>query len=147
MKIIINENENVKETEITINCRVVNENISKIIASLRSLDQNITGIRNGQTYLLKPWDILYIDTVDRKTFLYGIQEVYETPLRLYELEDNLAAYDFMRATKSSIINFNKIKSLRPDFGNRLVVTMDNNEKLNISRQYVPTFKAKLGVDK
>lgn len=147
MKITINENEKLQETEIIINCRTIDDKVSKIITSLRALNQNITGIRDGQTYLLKPSDILYIDTVDRKTFLYGASEVFETPLKLYELEDNLASYDFMRASKSSIINFNKIASLRPDFGGRLVVTMDNKEKLNISRQYVPTFKAKLGLNK
>ena len=34
-------------------------------------------------------DILYIDTADKKTFLYTEKAVYESALRLYELEDAL----------------------------------------------------------
>ena len=89
--------------------------------------------------------ILYIDTVDKKTFFYTSKEVYETPLRLYELEEQLISSDFFRASKSTIINFNQIQSLRPDFGGRMLVQMNNGENLNVSRQYVSTIKEKLGL--
>jgi DNA-binding LytR/AlgR family response regulator len=83
--------------------------------------------------------------VDRKTFIYGAKKVFETPLRLYELEERLPADDFFRAGKSCILNFSKIKALRPDFGGRLAVTLENGEKQSVSRQYVPTVKEKLGI--
>lgn len=38
--------------------------------------------REDRTFLLDAGDILYIDTADKKTFLYTAREVYETPLRL-----------------------------------------------------------------
>ena len=88
---------------------------------------------------------LYADTADKKTFLYTQNAVYETPLRLYELEEQLAARDFVRAGKSVLLNFAHVAALRPDFGGRMQVTMSNGEVVMASRQYVPALKAKLGL--
>lgn len=146
MKITIHENESIQETEVIIKCRQADEQVLRIVAGLRANDKKITGLCGGQTYLLGLQDILYIDTTDRKTFLYTAKQVYETPFRLYELEEQLAPEDFFRATKSSVINFAKIVSLRPEFGGRMLVTMENGEKLTVSRQYVPVIRQKLGIE-
>lgn len=144
MKITINVDGTYTETEITINCSHMNEELERVIASLRALDMKLTGIKNNQTYILDASQILYIDTVDKKTFLYTKTDVYETMLRLYELEQELSASDFFRAGKSSIINFNRIRSLKSDIDGRFIVTMENNEKLIVSRQYASFIKKKLG---
>ena len=39
--------------------------------------------------------MLYIESVDKRTFLYTEESVYETPLRLYELEERLAPYTYI----------------------------------------------------
>jgi DNA-binding LytR/AlgR family response regulator len=145
MKIIINENPNINETEIIINCLQANEQIMRICAGLRIYDKKITGLLDEQIHLLALSDILYIESVDRKTFLYTTDELYETPLKLYELEDRLVGDDFIRTTKSSIINFNKVKSLRSDFGGKLLCTLENDEVITVSRQYAGAIKQKLGL--
>jgi len=145
LKIHINQQGDIAETEITINCRQINPEIEKIISLLRVMDLKLTGVRESQTYILDAAKILYIDTVDKKTFFYTKTEVYETTLKLYELEERLSANDFLRANKSCIINFNQIKSIKADLDGKLLVTMNNDEKLFISRQYATNFKEKLGV--
>jgi DNA-binding LytR/AlgR family response regulator len=147
VKIVINENPAITEPEIIINCRETDEQILRICAGLRAFEKKITGLHDGQTFLLSPSDILYADTVDRKTFLYSSGQVYETPLKLYELEERLAGEDFIRITKSCILNFGKVKSLRGDFGGRLLCTLDNGESLSVSRQYAVAIKQKLGLMK
>jgi len=144
VKININIDKNYAETEITINCAVMSDELEKVITSLRALDFKLTGTKDGQTHILDASQILYIDTVDKKTFIYAKAAVYETNLRLYELEENLSMRDFFRAGKSSIINFNKIKSLKSDIDGRIVVVMENNERLIVSRQYTEFIKNKLG---
>ena len=146
MKIILEESAHIEETQITITCRQVDEQILRMIASLRAFDKKITGIKDGQTFLLTPGDILYCDTTDRRTFLYTNDQVYETPLKLYELLERLSQEEFLRASKSSIINFSKIKSLRPDFSGRLTATMENGEQLTISRQFTPDIRKKLHME-
>ena len=145
MKIHINENPLLSETEVTINCQETDESILKIVSLLKVFDKKITGIKDGEMFILDAQKILYIDTVDKKTFFYTNKEVYETPLKLYELEDKLIGSDFFRASKSTIINFRQIKSLRPEFGGKMLVTMNNDERLYVSRQYVHTIKEKLGL--
>lgn len=144
MKIRIEEDTAAEDLEITIRCRQTNETVIRILEMLRMTDKKLTGHRDGRTYLLDVSQILYIDTVEKRTFLYTEQEVYETSLKLYELEDRLESCDFFRASKSSIINFNQIQSLRPEFGGTIQVTMNNGERLNVSRQYAKQIKEKLG---
>jgi len=114
-----------------------------MVAGLRTFDKKITGLIGDQTFLLTPSEILYADTVDRRTFLYGETQVYETPLKLYELVEQFAGDEFFRASKSCVVNFSKIRSLRPDFGGRMTVIMENEEQLTVSRQFVPEIKKKL----
>jgi len=147
VKIIINENATIDETEIIINCRQADEQIMRICAGLRVFDKKVTGFLDGQTFLLNASDILYVETVERKTFLYTAGQVYETPLKLYELEERLAGEDFIRATKSCVLNFAKVKSLRGDFGGRMLCTLENGEIVTVSRQYATTIKQKLGITK
>jgi len=144
LKVNINIDGRYAETEITINCAAMSEELERVIATLRALDFKLTGVKDGQTHILDASQILYADTVDKKTFLYAKTDVYETSLRLYELESHLPGNDFFRAGKSSIINFNKIKSLKADVGGRIIVVMENNEKLIVSKQYAAFIKEKLG---
>jgi len=144
MIIKINIDEKYAETEITINCGAMNDELEKVIATLRVLDCKLTGTLNNQTHILDASRILYIDTTDGKTFFYTENDVYETSLRLYELEQRLPTNVFFRAGKSSIINFDKIKALKSDIDGKIIVTMENDEKLIVSRQYTSYVKNKLG---
>lgn len=145
MKIHINEDSQYRETEITINCSRLSPEIEKLISMMRVLDLKLTGKKDGQTYILDAAKVLYIDTVDKKTFFYTKNDVYETDLKLYELEEQLAAMDFLRASKSCIINLRQIVSIKPDIDGKLLVTMSNSEKLYVSRQYSPVIRTRLGV--
>ncbi len=145
MKIHINEDPSFSETEITINCNKLDTNVEKLISMLRVMDLKLTGKKDNQTYILDASQVLYIDTVDKKTFFYTNTNFYETDLKLYELENQLYALDFIRISKSCIINFNHINSIRADIDGRLLVTMSNKEKIIVSRQYAPIIKKKLGV--
>ena len=144
LKIQIEEDASLEELEITIRCKQNNDAVIRLLEILRMTDKKLTGHKENRTYLLDVNQILYIDTVEKKTFLYTEQEVYETPLRLYELEERLESCDFFRASKSSIINFNQIESLKPEFGGTMQVMMSNGERLNVSRQYAKVIKEKLG---
>ena len=144
MKINIDVDGNHEETEITIKCNAMSDELEKVIATLRALDCKLTGKIGGLTYIIDASKVFYIDTVDKKTFLYTESDVFETALRLFELEELLPAHDFFRAGKSSIINFNKIKSMKSDIDGRIIVAMENDEKLVVSRQYTYFIKMKLG---
>lgn len=145
MKIIINEDMTIDETEIIINCKKSDNDIFKMLAVLRSFDQKLTGTKDGRTFIIDAADVMYCDSVDKKTFIYTIDGVYETPLRLYELEERLSHGDFFRSSKQNIINLTKIMSMRPEISGKMEVYLQSGERLYVSRQYVPTLKSKLGL--
>ncbi len=143
MKITLNQDPSFPEPEVIINCPQADEDILRLVAMLRIYQRKLLGVLNGERHLLDVKDILYIDTMDKKTFLYTGTAVYESALRLYELEDGLRELDFLRAGRSIIVNFRKIKSIRPELGGRMLVTMDNEEQVYVSRQYAGELKEKL----
>lgn len=143
MKITLNQDPSYPETEVIVHCPQVDEDILKLIATLRVYQKKLVGILDGERYLLDVKDILYIDTADKKTFLYTEKAVYQSALRLYELEDALKEMDFFRAGRSIILNFRWVRSVHPELGGRWLVTMENGEQVWVSRQYAEELKEKL----
>ena len=90
-------------------------------------------------------EIFYIDTVDNKVFIYASGEVFESKQKLYELEERLTGLDFLRVSKSTIINMRKIKFLSPALSGRFEAVLKNDERVIISRGYVPELKERLGI--
>lgn len=145
MKISIHTDASVLETEISISCSRLTPEIDKVLSLLRMMDRQLTGQRDGEIFIIDLDSVLYIDTADKKTFIYTGTEVYESSLRLYELEQQLLDADFFRANKSCIINLKHVASLKADIDRRIKVKMNNGEQLIVSRQYSESFKKRLGV--
>ena len=90
-------------------------------------------------------EVLYFESVDNRTFLYTEDAVMEVRQRLYELEMILSEKDFIRISKSQIVNINKIRALRPELNRTLLATMCNGEQLRVSRKYVKAIRNLLSV--
>lgn len=142
------KNIQVAQTTVTVEYRQKDEQVNKLIDFVEHLDdvENcITASADGKIYSLSTSDILYIESVDRKTFCYTVDEVYELRFKLYEIEERYKRMDYMRISKACIVNLQKIHSLKPDFGGKILATMENGERLYISRQYASELKEKLGL--
>lgn len=77
--------------------------------------------------------------------IYCKDKVYETNLRLYELEKQLDEQLFVRISKSIILNLNKLDSIRTLLNGRYEAVLINDERLIITRHYVSSFKEKFGM--
>lgn len=145
LKITVEESVSNNEIEVLIKCRKKNEKIDKLISAIQLNSQTVIGKSEGITYFLLLDDILYIDTVDDKVFIYTNDKVYETTLRLYELEEMFLHTGMLRVNKSTIINLMKVNRVSPMLNGRIKAVLINNETIIISRQYVKNFKKKLGI--
>lgn len=145
MKIHILYDEKAEEPEITVVCREMTDEVSRLLRAAESRDDRLTAVKDGQIFILRYPDIIYIDTADKRTFVYTSGEVYESSLRLYELERQLPSADFFRANKSCIVGIRHIRSIKADIDGRLLLTMESNDKLWVSRQYSADFKKKIGM--
>lgn len=145
MKIIIEDIAPDDEESIIIRCREVDDSILKLINELKIKKEKLT-VKQGEKILqINSEDIYYFESVNNKVFLYLEKNMYETKLKLYELEQRYAETDFFRVSKSVILNLSKVENFYPLFNGRFEALMQNGERIVISRQYVPLLKNKLGI--
>jgi len=144
MRIIIQDPLPGQEDTVTISVKCMTENVMRAINILKSPD-NITVYADEQALLLPINDIFYAESVDLKTFIYAEKIVYGSKLKLYEIEDILSKSDFLRISKQVIVNVKKIKSVSPGGSGRFIAILINEEKIIISRQYVPQLKERFGL--
>jgi DNA-binding LytR/AlgR family response regulator len=145
MKIEIDINEKYHDTEVMIKASKLSPDIEKMISLLRMVNMQINVSKDGETYLLDIQKILYIESVDRKTFVYTRDGVYESDLKLFEVEQELIEQDFIRISKQSVVNLRKIKSLKADINRKIRLTLINDEQIIVSRMYSDELRKRLGI--
>lgn len=145
VKISININEEVKDTEIAISCKQLTPEVEKIISTLRMLNQQMVVMKDTENFIVDVADIIFIEAVDRKTFVYTKTDFYESKLKLYEMEERLGENGFFRASKSVLVQLRHVKSLKNDIDRKIRLTLENGEQIIVSRQYAEELKKKLGV--
>ena len=145
MKIEIDINEKYSDTEVTIRSGKLTGDVEKLIALMQMVNKQIAVKQEEETYLLDTEKIMYFESVDRKTFVYTEKEVYETDLKLYELEQDLFENDFLRISKQTIVNIRMIKSLKTEINRKIRVTLKNGEQIIVSRMYSDELRRKLGL--
>ena len=133
-------------TLVEIHCKEVTAETERLQRYISRFDERITGASNGQTHNIEISQILYIESVDKKTFLYTSGSVYQADKRLYELEELLDEKTFFRCSKSVIVNLDKITSLRPEVTRNIRATMENGEVIVISRRYATALKKLIGLE-
>lgn len=140
MKITILDKKPDEEDEIIVKCEFLDEGITKLLNQLKNGNSKINFYKNNQIHLVEKNEVLYFESVDDKVFAYTLKEVFETKLKLYELEEILPERIFFRANKAVIVNIDKIESLSPAFSGRFEAILKNGYKVIISRNYVPKLK-------
>ena len=133
-------------TAVEIHCREVTSETERLERYISRFDERLTASENGSTYNVQIDEILYIESVDKKTFLYTKGHVLQTEKRLYELEELLDEKTFFRCSKSVIVNLNKITKLKPEVTRNILATLTNGEVIVISRRNVKALKELIGVE-
>lgn len=145
MKIEIDIDDKYRDISIEIKASRLTQEIEKILSLLRMMSMQITVKKGEEIRLLDMDQILYIEAVDRNTFVYTKDESYEIDLRLYEVERQFIEQGFIRISKTAIINMKKIQSLKADINRKIRVTMINGEQIIVSRNYADELRRRLGV--
>ena len=145
MKIEIDIDEKYPDTEVVIRANKLDSDVERLVAMMRMVNMQIGVRKNDETYLLDVEKILYIEAVERKTFVYTSDETYESDLKLYEIEQELFERDFFRISKQSIVNIRMIKSLKFDINRKIRITLRNDEQIVVSRMYSDELRRKLGL--
>ena len=112
--------------------------ISKEVKSRRL--SGIPAKYEDEIYKLYPTDIYYIETIDRRTYLYTASRVYESSENLLSLEKLLEAAGFIRVRKNCIINKYKLRSMMISKNSHIEAVLGNDEHIVVTRSYIAGIK-------
>ena len=146
MKIRVEIDENVKEEEIILRCRELNDEtiaIQKRIAEAVNEGMKLTVTRGESEYYLNLQEILFFETAGAAVAVHTVNQIYTTHQRLYELEEILPGI-FLRVSKSTILNIGRIRSVRKNITGASEVEFDGTaKKAFVSRSYFKLLMDKL----
>ena len=144
MKVEIRQIGPAEEENAVISINTITDSIRSAVDLLENQCRTIPVVSDGKTMMCRTDQIYYIESVNKRSFVYTKVGCYETKYRLYELEE-LLDVRFLRCAKAMIINIRKIRSVKGELNGRMRAEMLNGEQIIISRGYVKELKEKLGV--
>ena len=134
------------EPKVTILTAAMTEEINNLIQRISEKDpQIISGSKNGKLEVLDKDDLFRIYASGGKVFAITENGKYTLRFRLYEIEENLNPSQFVRISKSEIINLKKVKNFDLSFTGTICVELTNGMTTYVSRRYVSKIKKILGL--
>lgn len=144
VKITVEQQEAGTQTEVIIRCAQVNDcEVQQLLALLELQNRRIVAIKQRETILLAPTEVLYCESVDNHLYVYLKTEVYKTLTSLAQLEQTFADAGFFRCSKSMVVNLHGIVSLKSGANGRITATLQNGEKILVSRHYAGAMRERL----
>ena len=143
MKISLEQDLSREEIEVLIRYASMNRTVRKLEHYIRSMDRKVRCSLDDAELWIEAGDIFYMESVDKRTYVYGEAGVYRCSLRLYQLLEELGDAGFVQVSKSCILNINVLESIRPLRNSRMEATLSNGERVEVTRKYVSAIKEKL----
>ena len=129
-----------KPLTIIIEYPILDTKTKRLIKKIEGLDFMVSGNSKGKVFQVHISDIYYMESVERKTFLYTKDEIYMTDKKLYEFEEMLRDAGIIRISKSCLMNVDMLYSIRHLMNSQLEATLLNGEKLIVARTYLKSIK-------
>ena len=148
MKLHINIDKSITESEILITTDQMTEEVNRIVDFINRIEETgtmLSGIRNGRVELLDQEKLIRIYAENGRVYARTDRDSYQLKLRLYELEESLDSSLFVRISNSEIVNLKKVKSLDLSFTGTICMELTNGEVSYVSRRYVARIKKLLGL--
>ena len=142
MKLTINQIKGA-EPQVTVTYDELTPEVEKLIDFLKGNRLRLTGKVGDETVVVNAADILYIESVDDKTFAYTSEQVVQLKYSLAALTEMLNDIRFFRCSKSMILNIDKIERLKSLPSNRIDATMKGGEHILITRTYATELRRRL----
>ena len=146
MKIQIEVDEKIEENEVIIRCNKLSKDVKDIqtvLEDMLSQRKSIIFYKNDTEYYIPLQEILFFETEEDGICAHTVDNIYSVKYKLYELEELLPGY-FMRVSKSTILNLNKIYAITRSISSSSKVEFQNTHKqIYVSRYYYKPLKIKL----
>lgn len=145
MKVNVIVESDLEEDYVEIHVGALSDEVIRLSEFIENKRSVITGIDEfDRIVLIDEADIVALHAENKWCRIYTDTADYTCRKRLYEI-DNMLSKDFMRISKSIIVNLQKIKNVEAVFSGMLLLHMKNGSKEYVSRTYLPKMKEFLGI--
>lgn len=141
MKIKINTNisKEYKEVVLTINTPELNDEVEKIIKYISNIDiipSQIVANKDNKIYFIDLEKIVCFFSKDKYNYIRTSEGIYRLKYKLYELEELLDTKNFIRISKSCIININQVECFDTSILGTIIVKLKDNTQEIVSKRNV-----------
>ena len=145
MKVNIIVEPDLEEDYVEIHVGALSDEVTRLSEFIEKRRSVITGIDEYERIvLIDEADIGALHAENKWCRIFTDTANYTCRKRLYEIE-NILCKDFMRISKSIIVNLQKIENVEAVFNGMLLLRMKNGSKEYVSRTYLPKMKEFLGI--
>ena len=117
-----------------------NETVDSLVRKIGRMDISFVAKTEGGSVSISISDVYYIENVERKLFIYSKDEVYRFDGSMSDIESRITDTALVRISRTCIMNTDHLKEIRQIRNSHLEAVMDNDEKLIVSRKYLPDIK-------
>lgn len=125
----------------------LNEKLNALLAEMRPAAQKVDRLvvkTGGRVMLIRTADVDWIEAADNYVNLHVGAEAHMLRETMAALEARLDPRHFLRISRSTIVNLDRIKELQPMFHGDYTVILRNGTRLSLSRNYRDKLQHLLG---
>lgn len=146
MKVEIIIDESIEETKVKIYSNKYSKEVENIRDALtETLLDKIVAFQNKEVFILSFDEIIRIYAQDKSVYIKTKDNTYTTRLTIYEFESKADKRNFIRISRSEIVNLDYVKRLDLSFTGTIAVELVNGDVSYVSRRKLKEFKKALGL--
>lgn len=145
MKITTDIDNRYKELELRVCNDALTDEVRAVVGELHEIyDKSFPATDDkGNRRMLRRTEILSVASDGPKVIVLTYDGRYTMQSKLYELETDLGDVDFVRISRSELINIRKIKSLDLSLTGTIKLVLKNGYETYVSRRNVSKIKERL----
>lgn len=146
MKVEIIIDESIEETNVKIYSNKYSKEVENIKDSLsETLLDKIVAFQSKEVFILSFDEIIRIYAQDKSVYIKTKDNTYTTRLTIYEFESKADRRNFIRISRSEIVNLDYVKRLDLSLTGTIAVELANGDVSYVSRRKLKEFKKALGL--
>lgn len=132
--------------KIVIYTGKITEEIEALVEKLTNEPiKNMVGYLDNQLFLIDIDNVYTIYTENQKVYVQLEKQTYLIKNRLYEMEEKLSNFRFIRISNSEIVNFKHVSHLDFSISGTIILILKNGKRSYVSRRYISKIKKQLGI--
>lgn len=141
MEIKINTNISNEFDDITITVNAPNlseetQNVIKYISNITTVPNKIIATKDYKIYLIDLKKIICFFSKEKSNYIKTKHEIYKINYKLYEIEKMLSDNEFIRISKSCIINVNQVECFDTSMLGTIIVKLNDGTQESVSKRNV-----------